>query len=121
MADNSNRCAYQISAQRGKGQGGYELAEGHWESETNLYRFIPEFVPRPVAFGTYKSQPDRHFFLLDFVDIIEDEIPAAEGYVAPIAALHLRSMGKSPNGMFGFCVKTWFGDLPYANEWETSW
>ena len=95
--------------------------QAHFASETSLYGFIPEFVPRPVGFGTYKSQPDTHCFLLDFVDMIDNDIPSPKSYMAPVTALHLRSMGKSPTGKFGFSVKTRFGHLPQANDWESSW
>ncbi|KAB5542708.1 Fructosamine kinase-domain-containing protein, partial [Coniochaeta sp. 2T2.1] len=106
---------------RAEGEHGRELVVAHWKSETSLYRLIPEFIPRPVAFGTYKSQLAMHFFLLEFVDMIADDIPDAESYLAPVAALHLRSMGKSPTGMFGFSVETKFGDLPQPTDWEASW
>lgn len=41
--------------------------------------------------------------------------------MAPVIALHLRSVGKSPTGQFGFPVKTLFGHLSQANDWESSW
>jgi fructosamine-3-kinase len=94
-----------------------------WVSENSLYHFIPEWMPRPVAFGTYKSDPNTHFLLLEFVDLVDSEIPSSKSYVAPMAALHLRSRGKSPKGKFGFGVKTFCGTLPQSvfNDWEESW
>lgn len=53
--------------------------------------------------------------------MIDDDIPIAESYVAPIVALHLKSKGLSPDGKFGFPVQTHFGHLPQQNNWETSW
>lgn len=41
------------------------MAKGAFESEKTLYDFIPEYVARPVAFGTYKSIPDAHFYMYD--------------------------------------------------------
>lgn len=41
------------------------MMKGAFESEKTLYDFIPEYVARPVAFGTYKSLPDAHFYMYD--------------------------------------------------------
>ncbi|KAE9373660.1 hypothetical protein N431DRAFT_482636 [Stipitochalara longipes BDJ] len=106
----------------GKGPGGYELMMANWTSETSLHSFIPEYVPRPVGFGTYKSKPEITFFVLEFVNMIEGDIPRADSYMAPIIQLALKSMNKgSPNGKFGFGVNTHFGHLPQTNDWESSW
>lgn len=42
------------------------MVKGVFESEKTLYDFIPEYVARPVAFGTYKSLPEAHFYMYDF-------------------------------------------------------
>lgn len=42
------------------------MMKGAFESEKTLYDFIPEYVARPVAFGTYKSLPEAHFYMYDF-------------------------------------------------------
>lgn len=39
------------------------MMKGAFESEKTLYDFIPEYVARPVAFGTYQSLPDAHFYM----------------------------------------------------------
>ena len=77
-------------------------------------------MPKPIGFGTYQASPDTHFFLMEYADMIQ-YVPTPDAYVAPIAALHLRSMGKSPTGKFGFPVKTRFGSLTQTNDWESSW
>jgi len=110
-----------LLSQRATGAAGFERMQGHWYSESGLYQFIPEFVPRPVAFGTYASDPDMHFILLEFEDMIDDDFPPPDAYCAPPVALHLRSVGKSPTGQFGFPVNTQFGTLTLQNEWEDSW
>lgn len=108
--------------QAGKGPDGHELMLAHWTSETSLHAFIPDYIPRPVGFGTYQSQPEITFFLLDFVDMIDDDTPTADSYMAPVIQLALKSMRKgSPNGKFGFGVNTRFGHLPQTNDWESSW
>ncbi|RSM01632.1 hypothetical protein CDV31_011273 [Fusarium ambrosium] len=104
-----------------RGQAGYDLLLGTNASESSLHSFIPEHVPRPLGFSTYESDPDRHFFLMEWVDMRDDDLPEPEAYMAPVVALHSRSMGMSPTGKFGFGVNTAFGNLPQVNKWEDSW
>ncbi len=105
----------------GSGDNGPGLVESAFTSESATYEFAPEYVPRPVALGTYKSRPDKHFFLAQFVEMIDDDVPEAKDYMAAVGTLHSRSMGKSPTGMFGFPVNTRFGDLEQDNTWTASW
>ncbi|KAK4102555.1 hypothetical protein N658DRAFT_423685 [Parathielavia hyrcaniae] len=105
----------------GTGEEGRGCVESAFVSESATYEFVPEHVPRPVTMGVYKSRPDKHFFLAHFVEMIEDDIPRSESYIAAVAALHSRSMGKSPTGKFGFPVNTRFGNLEQDNTWTASW
>lgn len=110
--------------QTATGPGGFEQIQAHWHSESSLYQFIPEFIPKPLAFGTHDSRPDTHFFLMDFVEMLDDEVqtlPEPRAYMAPLIALHSRSIGRSPTGKFGFPVNTRFGSLSQSNDWEDSW
>lgn len=98
--------------------------QAHWYSESSLYQFIPESIPRPIAFSTHDSSPDTHFFLMEFVEMLDDpvqKVPGPVAYMAPLSALHMRSMGRSPTGKFGFPVNTRFGSLSQNNDWEDSW
>ncbi|KAM7211896.1 Fructosamine kinase domain containing protein [Rhypophila decipiens] len=106
---------------RAYGPDGAELIAGHWHSESSIHKFIPEFIPPPIATGTYESNPEAHFFLMDFEDMIDNEIPDPETYMAAPAALQLRSLGKSPTGKFGFPVVTRFANLKQQNDLESSW
>ncbi|KAK1720291.1 Fructosamine kinase-domain-containing protein [Colletotrichum acutatum] len=106
---------------KARGDGGLEQIRAHWHSESSVYKFIPEYIPRPVAFGEYASQPKTYFLLLEFEDMIDDDVPPPETYMAVPSALHLRSAGKSPTGKFGFSVNTRFGNLTQPNGWESSW
>lgn len=113
-----------MSRQTASGAGGFEQMQAHWHSESSLYHFIPEFIPKPIAFDTYESSHDTHFFLMEFVEMLDDqngEVPEPVAYMAPLPALHLRSTGQSPTGRFGFPVNTRFGNLSQANDWEDSW
>ncbi|KAI0523867.1 Fructosamine kinase-domain-containing protein [Xylaria bambusicola] len=103
------------------GQHGFELMRAHYESETSLYRFIPENLPPPIALIQYKSDPDRHSFLMKFVDMVDDELPDPAPFMETIATLHRKSAGKSPTGRFGFSVDTKFAHLATPNFWDDSW
>lgn len=57
---------------------------------------------------------------MDFEAMNDEDIPAAEAYMAAPAALQLRSLGQSPTGKFGFPVMTRFANLEQSNDWESS-
>lgn len=94
------------------------MVHGEFESMTAIHSLLPDFAPKPIAWGTYQSTPNTHFFLCDYRDMIE-EMPDPHKFTARLAALHQNS--KSPNGKFGFHVTTYSGNLPQMNEWEDSW
>ena len=43
---------------------------GEFESMSALYAIVPDFVPKPHAWGSYRDIEDTHFFLCDFQYII---------------------------------------------------
>ena len=94
------------------------MARGEFESMHALYDVLPEFVPKPIASGTYSSVPDTHFFLCEFREMIED-MPDPHEFASLLSTLHQKST--SPTGKFGFHVTTYSGNLPQAVEWEDSW
>ena len=102
-----------ISKERGK-----NMMHGEFESMSATHALLPDFTPKPIAWGTYETVPDTHFFLCEFREMI-DEMPDPHRFTARLAALHQNS--KSPQGKFGFHVTTYTGNLPQDNEWEASW
>lgn len=92
----------------------------HWEFESMsaIHTVLPNFAPKPVAWGTYETISETHFFLCQFREMI-DEMPDPHRFTARLAALHEKS--KSPEGKFGFHVATCTGNLPQNNKWEASW
>ncbi|KAI0599988.1 Fructosamine kinase-domain-containing protein [Biscogniauxia sp. FL1348] len=100
---------------RGKG-----MSEGEFVSMSALYAIKPEFVPRPVAWGSYRDIPDMHFFLVEFLDLI-DELPAPEQLAASLAGLHQHERAASLTGQFGFPGRTWSGVVPRENAWCATW
>lgn len=102
-----------ISKQLGK-----NMMQGEFESMKAIYTLLPDFAPKPIAWGTYETIPDTHFFLCVYREMI-DERPDPHKFTARLAALHQNS--KSTNGKFGFHITTYTGNLPQMNEWEESW
>ncbi|KAI9682128.1 MAG: hypothetical protein M1817_000182 [Caeruleum heppii] len=94
------------------------MVHGEFESMRAIYTLLPDFVPEPIAWGTYDTIPDTHFFLCQYRDM-QSKIPGPDELAARLAALHRKS--KSPNGKFGFHITTYGGNLPQLNEWEDSW
>ncbi|KAL8773177.1 MAG: hypothetical protein Q9209_001853 [Squamulea sp. 1 TL-2023] len=93
---------------------------GTFESEETLYAFAPNNVPKPLAWGTYKGEPDKHFYICDFYDMTDD-LPDIQKFCAVVAQIHLDSMGKSPMGKYGFPVTTHLAYVDNDNSWSDSW
>ena len=96
------------------------MMKGEFESATVLYRSLPSFIPRPIAWGTYRSDPNTHFYVCDFHEMT-DELPDVTKFCAKVAQLHLNSMQLSPRGQFGFHTTTYVGNIPQENIWRDSW
>ena len=94
------------------------MLHGEFESMKAIYALLPDFVPKPIAWGTYKSMPNTHFFLCEYREMT-DVMPDPQKFSTRLAALHQNS--KSPNGKFGFHINTYSGNLPQVTEWEDSW
>jgi protein-ribulosamine 3-kinase len=94
------------------------MMNAEFESMSAIYALLPDFAPKPIAWGTYETVPDTHFFLCEYREMTE-ELPDAHKFTARLAALHQNS--KSPNGRFGFHIPTFNGNLSQDNEGEESW
>ncbi|KAF2261381.1 hypothetical protein CC78DRAFT_500107 [Lojkania enalia] len=97
---------------------GKNMLHSEFESMTAIYQLVPDFAPKPIAWGTYETIPDTHFFLSEFRGMLLD-MPDADQFAARLSALHQNS--RSPNGKFGFHVITHAGNLPQYTGWEDSW
>ncbi|KAL9120229.1 MAG: hypothetical protein Q9187_003216 [Circinaria calcarea] len=102
------------------GDRGRSMMHGTFESEKAMYSFAPKNVPEPVAWGTYKSQPDTHFYICGFHEMLDD-LPDIRSLGALVARIHTDSMGKSPNGKYGFPVATHLANIPNDNSWCDTW
>ena len=45
---------------------GRQMMHGEFESMSAIYEVVPDFVPMPYAWGSYKDIDGMHFFLCDF-------------------------------------------------------
>ncbi|VUC26635.1 unnamed protein product [Clonostachys rosea] len=102
------------------GNVGREMVRGCYESEKAIHSFIPEYVPEPIAWGSYLSRDDMHFYLAEYVEM-NDVHPDDKAWATVASTLHRRSMGKSPEGKFGFHVGGFMANVPMSNSWSSSW
>lgn len=93
---------------------------GEHESQKTLYGLSPSFVPQPIAWGSYKNEPEKYFFLCDFINMT-GEIPGPAKFCKKLAELHLKSMENPPKDGFGFHMNTSQGNIPLNNTWNKSW
>ncbi|KAI4258495.1 MAG: hypothetical protein L6R42_005063, partial [Xanthoria sp. 1 TBL-2021] len=91
-----------------------------YESAKLLHSFSPNGLPKPVAFGTYASDPNSHFYLCAFIDMAL-RIPDPAKFCAILAEMHQNSIGHSPEGKYGFHVTTYQGNMPQNNGWTDTW
>ena len=94
------------------------MFEGTFASESVFYSYIPKHVPKPLAWGQYKSDPSTWFYLTNFHDLV-DEVPDVHKFVSIIAQVHKESMGKE--NRYGFDLRTHLAHLPNDNNWQMSW
>ena len=98
---------------------GKKMVGSEFESMKAIHSVVPDFVPEPIACGTYQTVPDTHFFLCEFRDMADaEEMPDPSEFTARLAELH---KGQSANGKFGFHRTTYAGNLPQFVDWEDSW
>lgn len=101
------------------GDNGKGMMHGEFTSMTTLHETLPEFIPKPLAWGTYRSDTNIHFFLCQFVDM-DDELCSLDTFPKLVAEIH--NKGVSPTGKFGFPVTTYQGRLPQdpteCDTWE---
>ena len=91
---------------------------GEYESMSAIYKELPDFVPKPVAVGSYASDPDIHFYLMEFVDMTL-EVPDPQSLSQKVSQMHQKCL--SPNGKYGFMVPSNNGPLVQPNTWTESW
>lgn len=98
---------------------GRVMMEGEYNAMSELYKTMPNFVPKPISWGRFRiGNPDTYYLLSDFIDM-NDRIPEPNQLCSKLAQLHRTSI--SPTGKFGMHVTTCQGRTPQAVTWESSW
>ena len=96
------------------------MLQSEFEGCNAIYPIVSDFVPRPIAWGTYKSDSNTHYYVAEFVPKIE-EVPEPQSFCALLAKLHKDSIALSKNGKFGFHVTTYGGTMPNDVTWCDTW
>lgn len=95
------------------------MMEGEFNAMTELFKTMPNMVPKPYAFGKCSIEaPPTYFFLSQFIDM-SDRVPDPNQLCSKLAQLHRASI--SPTGKFGFHITTCQGRNPQSVGWESSW
>lgn len=97
---------------------GRRMMSGEIVSMAHIHDTVADLAPNPIAWGSYATIPDTHFFVCSFVDMTDD-IPAIERLPVKVAELHQK--GLSPNGKFGFPVPNYQGRLSQVTTWADTW
>ena len=101
------------------GDRGRVMMQGEYNAMSELYKTMPNFVPRPISWGRFREySTDTYYMLSDFIDM-NDRVPEPTQLCSKLAQLHRNSV--SPTGKFGMHVTTCQGRTPQAVSWESSW
>ena len=95
------------------------MVSGEFVSMKTLHDTLPNLTPTPIAWGTYTADPNIHFYLCEFVEMEDQDLPDANGLASSLAELHKQAL--SPNGKYGFPVPTLQGTIPQYTDWTDSW
>lgn len=94
------------------------MALGEYESQKALAEHLPNNSVVPIAYGTFKQDPTKSFFLTTYRELT-NKLPTDNELVEVMVKLHQGS--SSPTGKFGFHVTTFNGHVPLQNRWCDSW
>ncbi|KAI4630948.1 hypothetical protein J4E83_002474 [Alternaria metachromatica] len=102
------------------GELGMSMLRGEYYGVKTLHEYTPG-IPRAIAWGTYVSDPSKHFYLAEFMEMIED-LPDIRKFSAMLAKLHHDSMvdPKAPT-KFGYHVMTHEGSMYQDLTWSETW
>ena len=98
---------------------GRAMMTGEHRSMTEIYSYMPDFVPKPITWGKFKqAPPDTYFYLMEFLELGPELVEPPE-FCRLVAQLHEISV--SPTGKFGFYQTTFHGPNPQNTTWEENW
>ncbi|KAK7973044.1 hypothetical protein PG988_007178 [Apiospora saccharicola] len=93
---------YRLFLKTATGDLGMSILRGEYHGAKAIHKFTPEGIPRPVAWGTYSSDPNTHFYLCD-------QAPSGQFAVTGLP------------GRFGFQVMTHEGSMYQDVTWCMTW
>ncbi|KAI0095563.1 Fructosamine/Ketosamine-3-kinase [Nemania sp. FL0031] len=103
------------------GELGMGMLKGEYRGAKTIHKYTPNGIPRPVAWGTYKSDPNTHFYLCEFVDLTKD-LPNVHAFSSLLAQLHRNSAeDRDAPSQFGFEVMTYEGTMYQDVRWSATW
>ncbi|KAM3428302.1 hypothetical protein MY4824_008913 [Beauveria thailandica] len=117
VSDTGEECAFFLKT--ASGELGEAMFKGEFEGMSAIHQTMPDFSPRPIAWGRCTDTTDLFFFLSAFVRMDQGDVPDAGKLCAKLAKMHRESV--SPTGQFGFHVTTCNGNIPQNNTWNESW
>ncbi|KAJ8133461.1 hypothetical protein O1611_g171 [Lasiodiplodia mahajangana] len=118
LSDNTIQSYFMKSS---SGELGMSMLRGEYHGAKTIHKYTPKGIPRPVAWGTYKSDPNTHFYLCEFVDMTE-ELPDVHAFSGLLAQLHRSSAeDKDAPSQFGFEVMTYEGTMYQDISWSKTW
>ncbi|EJT74841.1 hypothetical protein GGTG_08679 [Gaeumannomyces tritici R3-111a-1] len=94
------------------------LMASEYHAMAIIHKAIPDLAIRPIAYGTYVSNPNANFFLSEFRDMRE-ELPDVEEFCEQIALLHKQAV--NPDGRFGWEWPVYAGSKPRTYPLSHSW
>lgn len=94
------------------------MSRAEYEGQKALETYIPNNVSHPVAWGYFKNDMSKSFFITHF-RYLRARSPPTLQFLNILKKLHLSSI--SPTGMFGFPVTTYYGPPPMINDWTGDW
>ncbi|KAI9667667.1 MAG: hypothetical protein M1821_000484 [Bathelium mastoideum] len=98
---------------------GLKQLQGEFVGMSELHKLMPNFVPKPIAWGKLRDyQPEAYFFLIEFKSF-GPGLPNPAKLGARVAEMHKNSL--SPTNMFGFHMVTYDGARPQVLDWDPSW
>lgn len=99
---------------------GKEALKGEFESTLAIRNINPSLCPKPIGWGTLKTDSNSHFYICNFYNFT-GIMPEPTSFCEKLAQLHLSSRPLSPNSQFGFHCRTYNGNLPQENTWSDHW
>ncbi|TQS31752.1 hypothetical protein Golomagni_07957, partial [Golovinomyces magnicellulatus] len=96
-----------------------QMFHGEYEGMSKIHETVPDFAPRPVAWGKCDNSPNKFFFLSEYIKMTQQNLADPRKFCSSLA--HLHKNATSPNGMFGFPMTTCNGNIPQDNTWQESW